>query len=380
MTVDRRSFLRTLGVGSAAALVPWAQARGRESGDGWGLSATPPLRLSATPLRLDSNENPLGPPPEALKAIGDWYGEAGRYPDMVYEGLFEAVARYAGVARENILFGSGSSEILKVAVEAFVSAERALVTAAPTFELPTTRARSLDRPVRELPVDRGLGLDLDAMIAACDGAGMVFLCNPNNPTGTLHGGAAVRDAIGRMLRRSPDVVVLVDEAYHEYVNDPGYASMIPLALAEPRVVVARTFSKAFGMAGLRLGYAVGRPETLRRMRPHLVANNVNQLVGGAAIGALGVAGFVDRERQRNLDARRFTEQFFREAGYQVTPSEANFMMVDIRRELAPFREACRTRGVMVGRPFPPLTRQVRVSIGTMEEMRQACRVFGEVLG
>ncbi len=378
MPLDRRSFLRSLGAGSAALTLPLVHGRGREA---W--TAEPGRHgaaLPASPIRLDSNENPLGPAPEALRAMTEWFHEAGRYPDLFYDGLYEAVGRYVNVGRENILFGSGSGEILKVATEAFVTRGRGLVTAAPTFETPTRRATTLGLPLREVPVDAALKLDLDAMAAAAGSGGLVFLCNPNNPTGTVHGATELRDAIGRMLRRSSQVVILVDEAYHEYVDDPAYATMIPLALEHPQVIVSRTFSKAFGMAGIRLGYAVGRKETLERMAPHLIPNNVNQLVGAAAVASLKLpASHLARERERNVQTRRFAMEFFLSRGYTVADSRANFIMVNIRRELQGFRDGCRDHGVLVGRPFPPLTTWARISIGTMEEMRAATAVFARMV-
>ena len=379
MTIDRRSFLRSVGAGSAATLIPLVQARGHEAASVLRRLDTPDRLIAADLIRLDSNENPLGPAPEALKAITEWFGEAGRYPDLIYDGLTDGVSRYVKVPKDHLLFGSGSGEILKVATETFVTRDRPLVTAGPTFETCGNRAGELGLPVKTIPVDRALRLDLDAMSAACDGAGLVFLCNPNNPTGTLHSAAALRDAMTRMLRAAPQLMVLVDEAYHEYVDDPGYSTMIPFALAERRVIVSRTFSKAYGMAGLRLGYAIARPETLEKMEPHLVSNNVNQLVGAAAVASLKLPGYADRERRRNSEARSFAVQILTDAGYQVAPPQANFLMVDIRRDSKEFREACRVRGVAVGRPFPPLTTHARISIGTLEEMQYAMGVITQVL-
>jgi len=375
MTINRRSFLRSVGGGSAAALM--VRARGMEA---WRAepSVVPSFRPSVE-IRLDSNENPLGPPAEALRAMTEWFGEAGRYPDVMYDPLYDAISRYVGAPRDAILLGSGSGEILKVATETFASRSHAVVVGAPTFETPDRRARSLEYPVTAVPVDDSLRLDLDAMAAACSSAGLVFVCNPNNPTGTVHGASDLKAAIATMLAAAPQVHVLVDEAYHEYVDDPGYASLIPLALEEPRVIVSRTMSKAFGMAGLRLGYAIGQRATLERMKPHLVSNNVNQLVGKAATVALGLTGHIERERKRNAEVRRYATDFFTRAGYTVAPSAANFLMVDVRRDAKAFREACRARGVSIGRPFPPLMTHTRVSIGTMEEMQQAGEVFRAVL-
>lgn len=374
MTLDRRSFLRAGALSSAALLV---QARGREA---WGETPYPSSRRPAIPtVRLDSNENPLGPPAEALKAMSEWYGEAGRYPDLMYDPLYEAIGRYVGAPRDSILLGSGSGEILKVATETFASRTSAVVVGGPTFETPDRRAKSLEYKVTTVPVDAKLRLDLDAMAAACTGAGLVFLCNPNNPTGTIHSASDMKSAIATMLRAAPQVTILVDEAYHEYVDDPGYASLVPMALQDPRVIVSRTMSKAFGMAGLRLGFAIGDPKTLERMKPHLVPNNVNQLVGKAGTVALGLTSHIAQEKKRNDEVRRWTTSAFTTAGFTVVPSAANFMMVDIRRDARAFRETCRQRGVEVGRPFPPLLTHSRISFGTMDEMQRAMEVFREVL-
>ena len=311
--------------------------------------------------------------------MSEWYGEAGRYPDLMYDPLYEAIGRYVGAPRDSILLGSGSGEILKVATETFADRTSAVVVGGPTFETPDRRAKSLEYQVTTVPVDAQLRLDLDAMAAACTGAGLVFLCNPNNPTGTVLSASDMKSAIVTMLRAAPQVTILVDEAYHEYVDDPGYASLVPLALEDPRVIVSRTMSKAFGMAGLRMGFAIGNPKTLERMKPHLVPNNVNQLVGKAATVALGLTSHIEQEKNRNAEVRRWTTSAFAKAGFAVAPSAANFMMVDIRRDAKAFRETCRERGVEVGRPFPPLLNHSRISFGTMEEMQRAMEVFREVL-
>jgi histidinol-phosphate aminotransferase len=217
------------------------------------------------------------------------------------------------------------------------------------------------------------------MADAAGSAGLVFLCNPNNPTGTVHPVDVVLAAVHRMLLASPDVYVLVDEAYHEYVENPSYASLLPLAMKEPRVVISRTFSKVYGLAGVRIGYAVGRPETLARLARHRVENTVSVLAAAAGIGSLAASGHVERAQVRNREAKAFTRTFFESAGYTVVPSETNFFMVDIRRDVRQFRAACAARGVWIGRPFPPLLTFARVSIGTMEEMQTATALFRDVL-
>ena len=180
----------------------------------------------------------------------------------------DAIAAHLGVPRTHVALGCGSSEILEAAVSAFTSRDAGLVTASPTFELPADRARERGAPVVEVRVDarRAARSGGDARCAR-RGSGLVYLCNPNNPTSTVHAAADVQAFIDGVHARSPEATVLVDEAYHDYVDTPAYATAIPLATADPRVMVARTFSKIHGMAGLRVGYAVGQPSTLAAPAP-----------------------------------------------------------------------------------------------------------------
>jgi histidinol-phosphate aminotransferase len=180
-------------------------------------------------------------------------------------------------------------------------------------------------------------------------------------------------------RRAPDCGVLVDEAYHEYVDDPAYATALPLALENPKVVVVRTFSKVFGMAGLRAGYAIGRPETLRQMQRHRLPNSINVLAAAAAMATLPDEAHVARERDLNKAARDFTRKSLEDLGFASGRSSTNFIMVPIGRDSRAFKDACAKHGVLVGRAFPPLTTHARISIGTMDEMKKAAEVFRQVL-
>jgi histidinol-phosphate aminotransferase len=381
MAVSRRAFVRTLAWGSAGVVSGSAiSARGREAttGDWW--RADPDSQLTPPAgIRLDSNENPNGPAPAALDAVRAAFGEASRYPRSPTSQLIASLARLHGVAEENIVAGAGSGEILRMAVYAFTSPAKSLVQGAPTFEDPARYAELLGTPVRAIPVDRQLRLDLDAMASQVDGAGLVFLCNPNNPTATVHPATAVAEFVARVNKVSPATTILVDEAYHHFVDDPGYKSAIPLAMQNPRVIVCRTFSKIYGMAGLRIGYAIGHAEPMKALRRHRLGNGVNVLGAAAAIASLPLAAHVEREKQLNREARELTRKAFASWGYQAGPSEANFIMVDIRRDAAAFQKACRAQAVMVGRVFPPLTTHARISIGTEAEMRKAIEVFRKVL-
>jgi histidinol-phosphate aminotransferase len=376
--LSRRRFVHLLGAGAAGSLlVPTVAARGMEARFG---PRDPDGATRAKDLiRLDSNENPNGPGRAALAAIAGAGSVVNRYPDDASEALRAALARMHGVEPASVCVSCGSTDVLRATVQAYASPTRAVVTAAPTYESPTWDAERGGAPVRVVPVRADLRLDLDAMAAESRGAGIVYVCNPNNPTATVHGAAAVQDCIARVLRETPDCTILVDEAYHEYVDDPAYRTMLPLALENPRVVVARTFSKVHGMAGLRVGYAVGHADTIKAIARHVLDIGVNVVGATAAMASLGERGHVEREQARNREAREHTMRFFRDAGFAPAPSQANFVMVDIRRDAKAFREACRARGVAIGRLFPPLLTHARVSIGTMDEMREATRVFRQVL-
>ncbi|HEV8149596.1 MAG TPA: aminotransferase class I/II-fold pyridoxal phosphate-dependent enzyme, partial [Gemmatimonadales bacterium] len=249
----------------------------------------------------------------------------------------------------------------------------------PTFEAPANWAKFIGSPVIAPRVDASLHLDFDAMAEQGRGAGLSYLCNPNNPTATVHGLSAVSGYVERVGKLSPETTVLIDEAYFEYVDEPSYGSAIPLALSNPRVVVTRTFSKVFGMAGLRVGYAVGQSATLAKLAAWLLGSNISQLSLVAAAAAVGDIPHIALEQRRNRATRAYARRFFEQAGYSVAQSEANFMMVDIRRDAKEFKLACLKHHVAVGRQFPSLPTHVRVSIGTLQEMQKARRVFASVL-
>lgn len=377
MPLSRRHFVSALGLGGAGLFSPpLLSARGHEDRLVTLLSGLPaPGGL----IRLDSNENPNGPGPRAFEAIKAMFGEANRYPDDPERALVAAIAREHGVSEENVILGCGSSEILRMCVEAFVSTAQHLVTAGPTFELPATFAGTMGRPVVTVPVDAKLRLDLEAMGNKAGGAGLIFFCNPNNPTATVHGDATVRDFVARVRRDSPATYILIDEAYHEYVDDPTYRSAVPMALADANIIVSRTFSKVFGMAGLRAGYAIVHRDTARRLQGWRIGSGVNVLAAAAATASISDREHMALEQKRNRDAKAFTRAYFEKAGYEVGVSETNFLMIDLRRDMRPVREACRKEGIAVGRPFPPLNSWLRVSIGTMEEMQRAVEVFRKVI-
>jgi histidinol-phosphate aminotransferase len=387
MSISRRGLLRIAHRIDSPLNGVLLAARGREataaeSEQGMRRSRVP-LPPGVEEIRLSSNENPLGPGKAVLDAIVSRFPEAGRYPFNSTPSdadLAAAIAAKNKVKPEHVVLGAGSQEILKTAVRAFTAPGRGLITASPSFYNCAATAKRLNHPITEVLTDSAMRLDLEPMLAASQGGGLVFFNNPNNPTGTLHSIKAVTEFVESLQRTSPGTAVLIDEAYHDYVSDPSYESAIPLALELPNVFVTRTFSKAYGMAGMRIGYAIGRAYTIKRLAAFKMPYNVSVLGIAAAIAALNDPRHIEEARARNAKARAFTVDALKAMGCIVAESHANFMFADIKRPAGEFRDACAKAGVAIGREFPPLEKtHVRISIGTMEEMQKATDVFRTVL-
>jgi len=385
MALTRRGFVQTAGVGAAGALA-WIGARGRENAL-W--SAVEPTLHAIDPglIVLASNENPLGPGVRVLDAVKAAFGDGGRAPgrySTAGRDLIDAIAGKQGVKPENVVLGCGSTQILRSATHLFTAKDKPLVGTIPTYEECAGYAEMMGRPVRPVALDGDFKIDLDKLAEAAKGAGLVFYCNPNNPTATYVGARATRDYFAKVNRESPDTTILVDEAYFDYVTDPDHDTHIPIAVENPRIIVARTFSKAYGMAGLRMGYAIGHKDTIKKMADWdggSGTGSLNVLALQAGIAAIQQdAAFTANERARNQAVRDFTLQWFAERGMKPTDAQANFMFVNIGRPAKEFRDACRKRGVAVARDFPPFEKtHCRLSFGTMDEMKKAVAVFGEVL-
>ncbi len=381
MPFTRRSFVTTAGLSGASLL-----ALRRESFAAFQAPASP-MALPPPRLLLHNNENPLGPGRAVFEALGAQLKDgvpAGRYPsgdpvDLV-KAASRAIADRFGATPENVALGCGSTQVLRSAVEVFTSSKKWLVSAIPTYEECMDDAELTGRPVRAIPLDTQLRIDLNAMADASMGAGLVFVNNPNNPTATVWSGDAIGAFIDKVLKASPDTTILLDEAYHDYVTDPSHRTQIPLALKNPRVLVARTFSKAHGMAGMRTGYVIGMPETIVKLKAWEGSSYLN--VPGLIAAAVSIKdqARLDAEKARNTEARQFTVDWFKARGCDATDSQCNFIFVNIKQPVRGFREACRKEGVLVARDFPPYEKShCRISIGTLDEMKQATEVFARAL-
>jgi histidinol-phosphate aminotransferase len=376
MSLSRRQFVQTLSAGAAGA---WIGSRGREASIFGGLEG---LHAQGDPLILASNENPLGPSQAVLNAVRGSFSEAGRYPFATAADVTRAIAESHKLKPENVLIGSGSTQILRTSTHVFTSKTRPLVACIPAYEECADYARLMGHPISTVALRPGsLTMDLDALLGASKGGGLVFYCNPNNPVATGVDAKGTRDFIAALLKASPDTTILVDEAYFEYATMPGYETMIPLAVDNPRVVVARTFSKAYGMAGLRIGYAVGHRDAIKKMGDWDGNGTVSVLALAAGmVAATQDPAVIREESRRNTEARAFTAKWFSDRGYTPTDSQTNFLFVDIKRPCREFREACAKQGVMVGRDFPPYEKtHCRISISTLADMQRAVQIFEKVL-
>jgi histidinol-phosphate aminotransferase len=362
-TLSRRSFGRLAAGVVATTALPWS-AREARPGD------------VAKPIRLSNNENPFGPSPAALEAIRTAFTDAGRYPDDAAEGMRDVVARMHGVRPEQILLGAGSGEILKWAAITFTGPGRTLVQAEPTFEAISGHTRLAGGSVTSVPLNGRFEHDLPRMLDAARRADLVYVCNPNNPTATITPAAALREFVAAV---PASTTILVDEAYHHYVTSADYATLMDLLPRHPNLIVARTFSKIFGMAGLRCGYCVSSEEPIRKMAAHQGWDSVGVLTLAAARASLGDELHVARHRDRNLRTRTFVRTEVERLGRTMLPSEANFVMIEMGRDVAPIIAALHDRGVDVGRRFAAMPQHLRVSIGTEEEMKRFVEGFAGVV-
>lgn len=327
--------------------------------------------------KLNFNENPYGPSEKVMEAMQYAFKYSMRYgyPDG---GITQAIADHHGVKPENVLLGAGSGEILEVVGLTWLDPSKKVVGVEPSYGSVYTHASGIDAEALLLPLEpdhrQNIPRMIDAVRKNARDVGFVYLCNPNNPTGLPVPASEVRDLLDGIPE---DVPVLIDEAYHHFVEDPSYETSIPYVLEGRRVVVARTFSKIYGMAAMRLGYAIAPADMIERMSAWSTGST-NALVKWGGAAALADVESERWVRETTLRLRARATRDLEGLGYEVIPSDTNFVMVHIRRPVQDAARDFRERGVLVGRPFPPMLEHMRVSIGTEEEMDRFMNAFEDV--
>ncbi|MGV3711086.1 MAG: pyridoxal phosphate-dependent aminotransferase [Gemmatimonas sp.] len=330
-----------------------------------------------TYAKLAANENPYGPPESVMAAMMQAikYSNRYQYPDG---NILTEIANHHGLAPDNILLGAGSGEILSVIALALLEGNKKVVGVDPTFHTVYQYATGVKADAIRIPLLADYRQDVPQMISATRknwrDVGLVYLCNPNNPTGRIMTAAEIKQLLDGIPE---DVPVLIDEAYHHFVQDPTYATSIPYIKEGRPVIIARTFSKIAALAGMRLGYAVASPEMLARIRPHSIAS-INAMVKWGGVAALKDTQALANVKKVTIELREKTAKQLTALGYDVIPSEGNFVMVGIKRPVQPVIDGFKTKGVLVGRPFPPMNQHLRVSIGTPNEMDRFMTGFKEI--
>jgi histidinol-phosphate aminotransferase len=378
--VSRRSFfgglaaaLGYLGLGPSTDL--FAQSRPGAAGN-----AVPRMRGTDdydAIAHLSSNENCWGPPESVMKAMNNAWKYSNRYgyPDANIVG---EIAKHHGVKPENILLGAGSGEILDVVGTTFLLGGKKVLGVEPSYSSVYQHATSIKTTAIKLPLGKDYRQDMAAMIKAANTRaseiGLVYLCNPNNPTGIVVSKQEVKQLLDGIPK---DMPVLIDEAYHHFVDDPSYATSVPYVIEGRPVIIARTFSKIAALAGMRLGYAVATADIVQKMRPYSMGS-INALVKHGGAASLKDTAAQAEVKNKVMALRKKTTSELNALGYETLPSETNFFMVSIGREIVPVIEEFRKKGVAVGRPFPPMTTHMRVSIGTADEMARFMTAFKEI--
>lgn len=364
---SRRDFSRTLGSLAVALAAPRLPL---ELDDRHAKPAPP------NSIHLNFNENPYGPSPKALEALASCGQVASRYPDSFDRELTEALAKKYNVSRENIALGCGSTEILRCVDMAFLGPGKNIVAAQPTFEAVLEYARITRAEPVIIPLNSDHRHDLPKMAAACTSkTGVVYVCNPNNPTGTI----VWRDELASFIHAVPaSTLILVDEAYFDFADDPRYSSAVEWIAGNPNVVIARTFSKIYGMAGMRLGYAVGAKETITQIRGQSLQDNANAAVLAAGLASLRDPANIGSCREKLNGTRAWLSSELSKDGRFFIPSQANFVMIDMQTDVRPIIDQFAARNILVGRRFPSMSNYLRITIGTQPETETFLATLREI--
>ncbi len=368
--LTRRDLARRFGVVAAGLAIggeaAYAQKRANR------------VRPSGDTVLLNANEFPEGPPQVAVDAMSRCLARTNRYHDEEMDQLGALIARQENLHPDQILIGCGSSEVLHCAVDAFTSPTRPLITTLPSYELPVDMTTALGNPVIKLPMTANWAADVKKMAETAEKSrgGLIYLVNPNNPTSSITPKADIAWLVANL---PANTIALIDEAYIHFSTAPDLASAIPFVRDNKNVIVARTFSKIYGMAGLRVGFTCARADITAKLA--VFRNNTIALTGVvAARAALESPKLVAERREKMARVRAGVCSWLDAHGLSFIPPHANFMMIDVKRDVRGVISAMQEKGVAVGRPFPPLEQMLRVTIGGEEDMARFKKAFGTVMG
>ena len=362
--IDRRKWLKTVGMSGSFAILG-----GLES-----LAIEPSLRSipKTGPIRLNANENPFGPSGKVKEVLTASFDEACRYPFRVLSSFVGLIAEKEGVSKDHIVITGGSTEGLKASGLVFGGKGSEIIAADPTFQALLRYSENFSTYVHRVPLNDNMEHDLAAMARRITAkTSLIFICNPNNPSGTLLPSEELKDFC---ISHDQQAVIFSDEAYYDFITEPDYPSMVELVKQDRNVIVSRTFSKVYGLAGLRIGYLIARPDMARRLKAAVMANT-NILALEAAKAALTDNEFYKFSILKTKQAKDHIYKTLDSLDLPYLKSHTNFVFFKTGRPIQELIPAMRKEGVIIGRPFPPLYEWARISTGTMEEME----VFGKAL-
>jgi len=371
MLYSRRFFFRALGISAAvgtAVQLPTAPLANA--------AVFKPARTKDSDrfVRLNDNENVYGPSATTAAAIRSATSSVNRYPYPEYDGLANRIANLHGVKPECVVIGCGSTEILRVATAAFLGSGKQLVQASPTYEAIEAYAQAAGAKVASVALTKEFAHDLNSMLGHMDdNTTLAYICNPNNPTASL---TPRRDLEAFIAKLPANCYVVIDEAYHHYAGQSSmYRSFLDAPVQNERVIVSRTFSKIYGLAGLRLGYAIASPGVAKRISTYLTQDSINGIAVRAAMAALDDSVSTTEFARRNADIR---QEFFNQAMARMLKpidSHANFVMMNVDHPAEGVIEHFRKNNILIGRHFPAMNTYIRISLGTPEDMKAFWRVW-----
>lgn len=371
--LSRRSWLKGAGLMSSLAVIggiaPLHQLSAKE------IKKFRPRPLTGN-IKLSSNENPYGPSEKVRQAMISNFDQACRYPFSYSGELIEKIAAKEGVSKDHIVLAGGSTEGLKVVGLTYGMNGGEIIAAEPTFLALMTYAAQWGGSVNWVPVDKNMMHDLDEMEKRISSkTKLIFLCNPNNPTSTLLPADRVLDFCNTV---SDKVTIFSDEAYYDFIEDKKYPSMVSLVKKGKNIIVSKTFSKVYGLAGLRIGYMVAKPEIAAGLRKNIMAFT-NVLAIEAAKNALDDQEFYDFSLNKTLEAKKIILEGLDDLSLEYAPSNTNFIFFKSGRNIKNLQQQMLAKGIMVGRPFPPFDDWCRISTGTLEEVIQFNDALKKVL-
>jgi len=327
-------------------------------------------------IKLASNENPFGCSEKVKEAIINELHQTNIYPDGAAVQLTEAVARHLGVGTDQLLFGAGSDEVILMIARAFLVPGDETIMADQTFPQYKHNAEIEGAVCVEVPLVEGTH-DLEGMLSrVTERTKIVWVCNPNNPTGTMVTHARLSSFLQRI---PPRVLVVLDEAYVEYVTDPDFPDSLSLLKQYKNVVLLRTFSKIYGLASLRIGYAVGHPEVIRNINQVREPFNTSRFAQAAALAAIQDQAFIEECRNRNAEGIRYLNEQFQRLGLRAFPAHGNFIMVDVERPAKQVFEGLLRKGVIVRDGYRLYPTWIRVTVGSRSQNEAFIHALQQVL-